>query len=318
MAQSWYALAGQAETELSVAPPYGSVMARTDAVAARLGTTRQALRNYIAARRFADGALEDDPEAAEALANMSAAMVAVHSRWAKYDRRGALEHAKAVVRERRAASAIVAAEAAARAAAGRLRGTMLGTALADSAAELPPVPGIGIAGGAIAGALDRFGIPGMDFRELDPVPASLPLAIAAGVRQFLSWDVPKARKWPPPGGIPPFLAERGQSGPFEVAGVIEVPAGATADSYRRGAKGVLARAALAATLYPLVIVLLPDEWAVREFETALPPIPRERLGLPGEDTWPGCHVLGRGLGTIVALAAERFADGWGGIASSAS
>jgi hypothetical protein len=312
MAQSWYELAARAESELAVAAPYGSVMAQTDAVAARLGTTRQALRNYMAARRFAVGALEDDPQAARALADMSAAMVAVHSRWAKYDRAGALEHAKLAVRERLPARVIVAAEAAARAAAGEQRGTMLDRALTEAAEGLPHTLGAGRAGGAVAQALERFGIPRLDFRELQPTPASLPLAWAAGVRQVLRWDAPVVREWPPPGGLPTFFTDRGQTGPFEVVGVIEIPLGAIADTYRRGAKGVFARAAVAAALYPLVVVLLPDGGAVREFESALPPLPLVRLGLDPADSLPGGHLLGRGMGGIVAMAADRFGEGWAG------
>lgn len=315
MGQNWLRIAEEAEAELARPRQHGTVMAATDEVAARLGTTRQALRNYMSALRFIRAVESENRQAAQALMRLSAAMVAVYARWSRYDRSGALEHALVAGSKLLPASAILAAEAAANQKPGGTAATTLEQAVASAPAGAQYIE----AGGAVAWALRRVGLKPAGLSAFTVARTELPLAAAAGVQEILVLE-PASSKGRGKGPLldDRYFRTRHQFDRLEVAGVLDVAETAIKGGYRRIAKPTFVRAVAAACLYPLVLLVLPNREALREFADALPDVPPGRLGVDGEEAPPGVIVPGSGLGGIVMVSADSVIETWEGRLASLS
>lgn len=111
-AKNWIEVAAKGMQRLESAYSHGNVMAARANAAQELGVSRQTLRNHIDCFRFVSEIEQRRPEAALALRSFSATVVAVYSRWYKYDPEGALDHA--IAARGLPAPTILAAEKAAR------------------------------------------------------------------------------------------------------------------------------------------------------------------------------------------------------------
>ena len=88
--------------------------------------------------------------------------------------------------------------------------------------------------------------------------------------------------------------------------VIELDRGSVGDGHRRGARSALSRATLAAVRHPLIVVLLPDPAAIKEYISFLPSIDEYVVFADS----PMIHVFANGLGAVATMSVERFAQEW--------
>ncbi|KQT48151.1 hypothetical protein ASG47_07190 [Devosia sp. Leaf420] len=268
--KNWIDVARKGLERLAASVEHGRTMSDRAVVAKDLGVSRQTLRNYIDCYRFVSEVETFQPEAADALRTYSATVVAIYSRWAKYDRPGAMEHA--IAGQGLPAAAIIAAEKSARRAIRPTNVTMLDGSM-DGAR--------GSAGPSVASALKQAKHASLNLESFSVKANSAPLSLAMGVTQVLA-------------------SEEGTT-----LAVLELDRGSVGDGHRRNARTVLAKASLAAAVHPLVIILLPDAVALSEFRAMLPPAADfQRVSpLPA-------FVFAEGLGWIIAMTAERFSQDW--------
>ena len=267
LVKGWIGIAEQG-IELLGRPAYGGVMAQRAVAAETLGVTRQTLRNYIDCLRFLKVVDAVRPEAGTALRTYAATVVAIYSRWYRYDPEGALDHA--IAAQGQPATFIIAAEKAARRAVGPSSQSLLEVATKGVTAT---------AGRAVCKALGGRTVPRLQDLRVDANVE--PISVAMGAVQALVGD--------------------------EIAiPVIELDRGTTGDGHRRGARSALARANLATSCNPLVLILLPDAEALDAYRAALPPVDK---WLEGGSSLP-MHRFAEGLGLVMAVEAAGFADAW--------
>ena len=270
----WVEIAAEGMNRLETAAEHGSTMARRAQVAEDLGVSRQSLRNYMDCLRFVHQVDAIRPEAGTALRGFAATVVAVYSRWYRYDPVGALDHA--IAAKGMPATRIIAAEKVARRSLVTVEPTLLERAMENAK---------GLAGKAISKALARsveIDAP-LRIEELQIVPNVDALSIAMGAAKALS------------------TADGRLTMP-----VIELDRGSVGDGHRRGARSALSRATLAAVRHPLIVVLLPDPAAIKEYISFLPSIDEYVVFADS----PMIHVFANGLGAVATMSVERFAQEW--------
>lgn len=305
----WIEIAEQAEGQLSSTEiTHGSTMARRAEVAQALGVTSKTLANYIDALRTVRALQQDDPQSGRAFLRLNPTSIAVYSRWMRRDRQTALSHARAAAAHGLSTARIVAAEKEAREAATALP-TLLDKALADGGNERAwQQPG-----GALASALHRHLRTLPRLGVLEPAAADNELAVAMGVDQVLRWTGSPARPEVFFDSFDPWteqwFLQRCSDGPFDVIGVMEMHRGQVGDAHRRNAKTTIAKAALAAMLYPLILILTEDEVALGEVEAMLPPLDGKRLG-PHAAFGPGPMHFSRDGGSILFSEPASFLPTW--------
>lgn len=272
--KGWVDIAARGLERLATAAEHGSTMARRARVAEELGVSRQTLRNYIDCLRFVLDVDAVRPEAGIALRRFAATIVAVYSRWFRYDPDGALDHA--IAAQGLPATRIIAAEKAARRRLVPNEPSLLDRAMQGATGQAGPILAHAFALGRATGIVPRL-------EELSIVENGDPLSAAMGAPRVLSGG---------DGGT--------------IVPVIELDRGSVGDGHRRSARATLARAALAAARHPLVIVLLPDRAAVEEYLAFLPPID-DFVVRSGP---PVLHVFADGLGAVATMSADRFVPDW--------
>jgi hypothetical protein len=307
----WMEIAEQGQRVLSAEVPHGTTLSRRSAVAQELGVTGQTLSNYIDALKFVQELEATAPKASAAMSRLNPTSIAVYARWVRRDRRTALAHAIRAADEGLSTAKIIAAERAARQALAR-PATLVENALDEDRARDMKV--VHPKGPLATGLLRTLGsMPRFDALVLD-VPSD-DLAVAMGVTNVLRWDGP----FDDPGRMSsrfqperePWFAQRRSAGPYEVIGLVPVERGRAGDGHRRNARTVFAKAVVATSLFPVVVVMLEDEEALAEFKAMLPTIEGGRLGrhaVVEEDLYA---LSGDGGCVVLADAATSLSRDWG-------
>jgi hypothetical protein len=307
----WMDIAKRGKRDLSADAPHGTTLSRRSAVAQELGVTRQTLRNYIEALEFVQGMEATAPEAAAALARMNPTSIGVYARWVRRDQKAALAHAVRAADLGLSTAKIIAAERAARQALAH-PATLVEKALDEDRARDMKV--VHPKGPLATGLLRTLGnMPRFDALVLD-VPSD-DLAGAMGVTNVLRWDGPfddpgrKSSRFRPE--REPWFEQRRPDGPYEVIGLVPVERGRAGDGHRRNARTVFAKAVVATSIFPAVVVMLENEEALAEFKAMLPIIDAGRQGrhaVVEEDL----YALSGDAGCVVLADAATFLSrDWG-------
>lgn len=283
----WIEAAKKAKDLLPADLGYGEKQKTLAAVAEKVGLARQSLRNVLAAYDFLES-VKADREAYRNLASLPNTSVEVYARWFKYDPEAALEHAGRAVVDGLPVKTIIAAEKSAR-----------------SAKAPPEIPLVG-ALVTYYRAHDHRGVvfPEPIMRHLDALavemgPASAwswdrvtdPFSLALGIREAMTfypehgpdWRHSKGAKW------------------RHVVGVLEVGERALREGYRKLSKDLMARAIAGTVVYPVVLVIAPNEDALTEITGALPP----PFSKQGGATRPSFFVPAPCIGGILFTSADR-------------
>lgn len=283
----WIEAAKKAKDLLPADLGYGEKQKALAAVAEKVGLARQSLRNVLAAYDFLES-MKADREAYRNLASLPNTSVEIYARWFRYDPEAALEHAARAVLDGLPVKAIIAAEKSAK-----------------SAKAPPELP--------LAGALVTYyredGHRVVAFKEpimrhlkalaVEMGPASAwswdrvadPLSLALGIREAMTFYPEHPQDWRP--------SPRGKW--RHVVGVLEVGERALREGYRKLSKDVMARAIAGTVVYPVVLVVAPNEEALTEMTGALP----RPFNKQGGATRPTFFTPAPCIGGILFTSAER-------------
>lgn len=266
----------------------GFLSYRSD-VASDLGVSKGTLHNYVAALKFIEDLRPVSPDTAAALETFPASAVAVYERWWRRDAAAVCSHIDQAVKEGWTSRKVIADEAKAREAV-RPRSLLeiaLGHGQHDSPRVTSPV---------IGEAFRRTGSAAPDFIDLAAVDNPNELSQALGVTQLLIDGTTES-----------------QPGPSLEIAVFEVGVGDSGRAHIRDARGILARATVAATVHTMALLLLQDVLAVADFGKALAAFKQFQIS-ESSASLLGFELLPRSV--VLVANADEFGISWTGAGES--
>ncbi|MCE7030944.1 hypothetical protein [Jiella avicenniae] len=323
--QNWLRQARQARESLPTDVPHGSRLEALTKLAGQSGTSRAALRNALAALTIVEQASKRDAAAGRALATLPVSLVEAYGRWVRHDGQGAADALAKAASGTLSVRGFVAAERSARPSP-KFR-PLLDT-LFETLGEAEGLGGLQWPNAGIKEGIRRMGLPPFPYRVLEIQRDLSGYDVACGLTATAFVDRTKLREVRP---LDPYdlgelethldLAQMGGAREDETAEAIEARPPIVAamevserpviERYRLEAKNRFFRAAAAAAIYPLVLVVLPDEAAKRATLDHWPALPYDRLGIKAPPAEPSSeHELrqdepppvvypGRGQGAVV-------------------
>lgn len=266
----------------------GLLSYRSD-VASHLGVSKGTLHNYVAALKFIEDLRPISPDTAAALETFPASVVAVYERWWRRDAHAVCSHLDQAVKEGWTSRKIIADEA-------KAREAVRPRSLVEVALDHGQHDGPTVTSPLIVEAFRRTGTAAPDFLNMAAVKNPNELSQALGVTQLLIDGSTEL-----------------QPGPSLEVAVFELGVGDSGRAHIRDARGILARATVAASVHTMSLLLLQDVLAVADFGKALTAFKRFQVG-ESSPSFLGFELL---PGSVVLVAnADEFASSWTGVGES--
>lgn len=266
----------------------GFLSYRSD-VASDLGVSKGTLHNYVAALKFIEDLRPVSPDTAAALETFPASAVAVYERWWRRDAAAVCSHIDQAVKEGWTSRKVIADEA-------KAREAVRPRSLTEIALDHGQHDGPFGTSPLIDEAFRRTGGAAPDFVDLAAVENPNELSQALGVTQLLIDGTTEL-----------------QPGPSLEIAVFEVGVGDSGRAHIRDARGILARATMAATVHTMALLLLQDVLAVADFGKALAAFKQFQIS-ESSASLLGFELLPRSV--VLVANADEFGNSWTGAGES--
>lgn len=266
----------------------GFLSYRSD-VASDLGVSKGTLHNYVAALKFIEDLRPVSPDTAAALETFPASAVAVYERWWRRDAAAVCRHIDQAVKEGWTSRKVIADEA-------KAREAVRPRSLTEIALDHRQHVGHFVTSPLIDEAFSRSGAAAPDFIDLAAVENPNELSRALGVTQLLIDGTTEL-----------------QPGPSLEIAVFEVGVGDSGRAHIRDARGILARATVAATVHTMALLLLQDVLAVADFGKALAAFKQFQIS-ESSASLLGFELLPRSV--VLVANADEFGNSWTGAGES--